>query len=258
MRLKTIYEIVDRIAPFALSREYIEKYGMHDNSGIQLDCGEEITKILYSLDLSARAVERAKEIGADCIFTHHPAVFTPLYSLSAHGTGKHVLACARAGISVISAHLNLDCARDGIDESLMHGLGGAREEKLMHALTGGGYGRVYPVAEKTASAFVEEIEKTFLTKRVLCYGNRPVKRVASFCGAGMDGESVAFAIENGADTIVTSDQKHHLLLEAKEAGLNVILLTHYAAEHYGFQKFYQKIKEALPIGHEFFTDEEYL
>ena len=47
MRLKTICEIADGLAPFALSREYCEKYGAHDNSGVQLDCGGEIRRILF-------------------------------------------------------------------------------------------------------------------------------------------------------------------------------------------------------------------
>ena len=167
MRLTTIYETADKIAPFVLSEEYIKKYGMHDNSGVLIDCGEETHKILFSLDLSARAIERAKETGANCIFTHHPAIFNPLYALHTDGAGKHILACARAGISVLSAHLNLDCAVGGIDESLMHGLGGKKEENLMHALTGGGYGRVYSVEEKSAAEFVEEVEKRFL--RIKCF-----------------------------------------------------------------------------------------
>lgn len=258
MRLTTIYETADQISPFALSEEYIKKYGMHDNSGVQIDCGEEIRKVLFSLDLSAGAVKKAKEIGANCIFTHHPAIFNPLYALKIDGMGKRVLACARAGISVLSAHLNLDCAPGGIDESLMRGLGGKTEAKIMHALTGGGYGRVYRVTEKSAGEFVKEIEKTFSTHKVLLYGNRPVSRVASFCGAGMDGESVAFAVQNGADTFVTSDQKHHLLQEAGEAGLNVVLLTHYAAEQYGFAKFYEKMKKSLSVECELFCDGEYL
>lgn len=37
MRLNQIFEAIDEIAPFSLSREYCEKYGAYDNSGIILD-----------------------------------------------------------------------------------------------------------------------------------------------------------------------------------------------------------------------------
>ena len=255
MRLKNIYDAADELAPFALSREYCDTYGMHDNSGIILDCGGEATGVLCSLDLSPRAVEEAKRTGCNVIFTHHPAIF---YPVSALRCGEPVTECAKAGISVISAHLNLDCARGGIDEELMLGLGGSGG-KLMHTLSDGGYGRVYAVREEPLPAFTERVKARFSTERVVGYGDRPVSRVASFCGAGMEESSVSFAVAEGADTFVSSDGKHHLVAELVGRGVNVVLLTHYAAENYGFCRFAQNLKNKLngtPV--RVFTDERLL
>ena len=103
---------------------------------------------------------------------------------------------------------------------------------------------------------MEKAKKTFRTERVLVYGDKDVEKVASFCCAGMDEGSIDFALENGADTIVSSDPKHHLIAAAVEKGVNVVVLTHYAAENYGFYEFYQKIKEKCPLVRaEFFADE---
>lgn len=249
MKLKEIYDIVDELAPFALSREYCEKYGMYDNSGILLDCGEEIEGILFSLDCSMEAVPRANIVDANLIITHHPAIFSPIKGLSA---GNPVTECAKAGISIISAHLNLDCAKGGIDDSMAEGLGakslGAKGKiTKMHTLTNGGYGSVFQIERTALAGFVNKVKAEFSTERVAVYGDRSVSKVASFCGAGMNEESVAFAIAQGADTLVSSDPKHHLVAEAVEKGLNVIILTHYAAENYGFYKFYQKIAEKCPL-----------
>lgn len=253
MKLQEIYNLADRFAPFALSGEYCGKYGHRDNSGILLDCGEEIKGILFSLDLSERAIGAAENMGANCIFTHHPVIFMPIRSLT-DCEGRCVLSCAKAHISLISAHLNLDAAPGGIDESLMQGLGGSAFE-AMDELTGGCYGRVYDVAESSLGDFTARTKKTFRTERVIVYGNRPVKRVASFCGAGFDENSVRFALENGADTLVSSDGKHHLIAEAVERGLNVVLLTHYAAENYGFEKFYERMKKCIEVPCGFYTDD---
>lgn len=253
MLLKKIYERVDRIAPFALSKEECERFGHYDNSGILLDCGREIGKILFSLDLSAAAVKEAKRQGADLVITHHPAIFAPLRSLSEE-EGRNVLACAMAGISVLSAHLNLDCAEGGIDESLMRGLGGENALAVMETLSSGGYGRVF-LREKTALFdFVSQIKRTFGTDRVIFYGDREAERVASFCGAGFDEKALRFAHENGADTLVSSDAKHHLIAEALERGLNVVLLTHYAAESYGFFRFYENMRADVGIPCVYFDD----
>lgn len=258
MRLMEIYNIADGVAPFALSKEWCKTYDGYDNSGVQLDCGNDVTKILFSLDLSLAAVEKAKNCGAQLIFTHHPAIYSPLHGLTENGEGKEILACAKAGISVISAHLNLDCAAGGIDESLMNGLGGKCAEQVMEPLSCGGYGRAFCVKEQPFAQFVADARKTFRTDRIVAYGNRPVKKVASFCGGGMGEKSVAFALACGADTFVSSDGKHHLVAQAIDGGMNVVLLTHYAAETYGFNRFYQKIKEKSGVCCEFFADERFL
>ena len=130
MQLKNVYNAIDSLAPFSLSEEYCDTYNFRDNSGIILDCGEDVKGVLCSLDLSHRAVEAARAAGANVIFTHHPAIFNPIYSLH---SDEPLTLCARAGISVISAHLNLDAARGGIDEELMFGLGGSAG-KLLHPL----------------------------------------------------------------------------------------------------------------------------
>ncbi|MDE7158532.1 MAG: Nif3-like dinuclear metal center hexameric protein, partial [Clostridiales bacterium] len=58
-----------------------------------------------------------------------------------------------------------------------------------------------------------------------------------------------------------SDGKHHLVAQAVEAGLNVILLTHYAAENYGFHRFYENMKKLLEksgVACEYCCDERFL
>lgn len=257
MRLKKIYEIADEIAPFAISRAYCAQYKGYDNSGILVDCGRDITRALFSLDLSAAAAERAKREGAQLIVTHHPAIYTPVHALTAD-EGANVLSCAMAGISVLSAHLNLDMAPGGIDDCLMHGLGGETALAMYETPEGGAYGRVYEVEERSLDDFSKAAARTFCTGRLLVYGDRPVRRVASFCGAGMNEGSIAFAAAQGADTFVSSDAKHHLVAAAVEAGMNVLLLTHYAAENYGFRIFAEKFEEKSGVPCIYFADERLL
>ena len=255
MLLKNVYEQIDALAPFELSKEYCDTYKFYDNSGVILDCGGDVKGVLCSLDLSLRAVEEAKKAGANCIVTHHPAIYRPVSSLK---QGSAVLACAQAGISVISAHLNLDSAAGGIDEELMLGLGGI-SGRSMHVLTDGNYGKVFSVTEEPLAAFAARVKARFQTERVVVYGGRNVGKVASFCGAGMDDETVAFALAEGADTFVSSDGKHHLIATLVENDVNVVLLTHYAAENYGFVRCADNLKtklKGLPVT--VFTDERLL
>ncbi len=258
MRLKTIYNCCDKVAPFRLSKEYCEKYGAYDNSGIMLDSGEEIKGVLFSLDLTLRAVERAKQTGANLIITHHPAIYAPIKGLGQdNAVSRALVACARAGISVLSSHLNLDCAEGGIDECLMLALGGS-EPTCMHPLSGGAYGRVYEV-NTSVEGVVKTLKEQFQARRILTYGEeKPLKKIASFCGAGLDDETLEFARREGAQAIVSSDSKHHLITAASELSIALILPTHYAVERYGFEKFYEKIKRELDVPSEFLTDERFL
>ena len=81
MKLSEIYAIANTLAPKYLSDEVCQKYGAYDNSGILIDCGKEIDKILFALDLSITAIEKAIELGAQLIVTHHPAIYAKINSI---------------------------------------------------------------------------------------------------------------------------------------------------------------------------------
>ena len=274
MKSTEFFNIIEPIAPIAYSKEFCSRYGAYDNSGLLIDCGNEVRAAVFALDLSAAAVEKAAKIGAGAIVTHHPAIYSKLSSLSCGDeTGGAVLAAARAGVSVISMHLNLDAAEDGIDECLARAVrlaardalgepgcdaataagdtAGAAEEKMLNFACGsGGYGRVYDLAggkEVSAAALKLSLDRVISGKHTLLYASayKKVKRAASFCGAGADEEAVAFAVKNGADALISSDFKHHILKEAVSRGMAVIAPTHYASESYGFEKFYLKVKKIV-------------
>lgn len=254
MKLKEILNKLEEVAPVALSDEFCRKYKMYDNSGIIIDCKEEIRGALFSLDLSSKAIAEAKRRGFNLIVTHHPAIFGGISRITAD---DNIGTCLREGISVISMHLNFDAAPAGIDYHLMCGLGG-KEAEILDDVTNGGYGRVYGVDAMKFGELEDIVRKNFNTDRALFYGdkNRRVKKIASFCGAGCDNKAMDFAKSNGADVFVSSDMKHHEIAGLLEMGINVIHLTHYSAENYGFNKIYTKISSAFSIPTAYFADKD--
>ncbi len=269
MTTRELYAIADKIAPKSLSDEYCAKYGAYDNSGILVDTGKDVRSVLFSLDLSKGAVEKAIELGMDAIVTHHPAIYGGISNICYDKTslGEKLVRCIQNGISVVSMHLNLDGAIGGIDESLQEAvlLSTATEQatvstKYMHPLTEGGYGRAYDVAPIALQSLCISVGKTLQSPRVQFYGagDRTVTRVASFCGAGVDEETLAFAKAEGADVIVSSDYKHHYIAQALELGLSVIVLTHYASEQYGFKKYYENMRQRFSGTCIYHVDEELL
>ena len=286
MTANEFYTLIERFAPIEYSEEFCAKYGMYDNSGLLINCKNNVNAAVFALDLSEEAAAFAAKNGANVIVTHHPAIYSKLSALAlGEGEGGAVLAAARAGISVISMHLNLDAAEGGIDERLARAVTyaarraaekkGCEEksdgcastqtlcgEKKMYSFScgKGGYGRAYDVEECSAQRLKEELDKELGAKHSLLFvkERRNIKRVCSFCGAGADEKALAFAVQNGADMIVSSDIKHHILKEILSRGITALCPTHYAAEAYGFSLFYKKIAGAAEVPCLYFGNEALL
>ena len=60
MTVRDFYKILDEIAPKRISDEYCAAYDGYDNSGVLVDTGKDVTGVLFSLDLSLEAIEKAK------------------------------------------------------------------------------------------------------------------------------------------------------------------------------------------------------
>ena len=257
MKSSELLSLLECIGPLSISEEFQKKCGFYDNSGILVDCGEEIKGVLFSLDLSKNAIEEAKKQHFNAIVTHHPAIYGGIQSVSVSNSKTSLIAeCVRWGITVISMHLNFDAAPEGIDYGLMQGLGGDAGKTLVK-LSGGAYGRVFDIRPRNLKEYVGFISDNIGTKRAIFYGDESsvIRRVASFCGAGCDDNSIAFAEAEGVDVFVSADMKHHQITDLLSRGINVIVLTHYASENYGFNLMYRKIIEGLNIPAAYYCDE---
>ena len=241
LKIKDFVAVLEKLAPLSLSQKMIER-GAYDNSGIIIRNNDSVENVLFSLDLSKQVVLKAVEFGCDTIVTHHPAIYSPISNLDAFGETADVLFAARSGLNVISFHLNLDVAQEGIDFYLAKSLG-AENEKIIEVIDENiGYGREFFI-DRILTDFVREIKVNLGTDKVIFYGEDNVKSVASFCGAG-GGSILEYARrEQSADTIISSDLSHHVIKELIEKGKKVIIIPHYVAEDFGFNKFYERIKD---------------
>jgi dinuclear metal center YbgI/SA1388 family protein len=262
VKLNELFALLEReVAPVKLSDEFCKACSAYDNSGIILDCGQDVNGILFTLELSVNVVTEAKRLGYNTIVTHHPAIYGGIKRLNpcSNPQDDALCECIKCGISIISMHLNFDAAKEGIDYYLMRGIGGDNA-KMQVELSLGGYGRVYKIKQTTLEGLVTYIKKQFKSERVIYFGdkNKNIATVASFCGAGCDEGAITFAVENGADVLVSSDLKHHNIAELVARGMGVIAITHYAAESYGMNKIYQKVSDKLGVHSAYFYDEQLL
>lgn len=254
MKISELFLETEKLAPVSISNEFCEAYNDRDNSGIIVDTKKDIKKVLFTLDLTVNAVNYAIKNGFDAVITHHPAIFNPLYRISANSA---IYKAINSEIGVISCHLNLDSANGGIDESLALGLGGKIEKGVHVFKSGCSYGKISKMNGLTAGEIYENAKKEFRSDKIMLYGNAKnvINTMASYCGAGLSESEV----ENvNVDLYVSSDVKHSTILKVVDSGKNLIVLTHYSSEFYGFSKFYSKLKQSINATCELFDEEYYL
>lgn len=227
MTNRTIYEFLDSKAPFATAEEW-------DNVGLLIGSPtDEVQRVVVALDVTHGALETAKAVGADLLITHHPVIFSPL---------RHVdglpLALATAGVSVISAHTNLDKAVDGVNDTLA-----ARLHLTDVHPTEDGMCRIGKLPEPTDAATFANTVGMQLDAAVRTNGGETVETVA-VCG-GSGGDFLA-ALADETDAFVTGEMRHHEWLNANARGITVIEAGHYATEVPVVDTLCRWLQEAFP------------
>lgn len=258
MKVQEIYQYIDKIAPFSTQLDY-------DNAGLLMGSMEmDVERVLVTLDVTPEAVKEAARRKCQLIVSHHPLIFHGLKSVTPDDpTGAVVLELARRGITVISAHTNLDQASGGVSDVLLGRLGITSEGFLEPAgqTAGGkpyGMGAVGVLECAVPPKEFAKSVKTALNARGLrvVLGNRPVKKVAVCGGAG--GDLLQKAANWGADAYVTADVKYHEFLEAYQRGITLVDGGHFATEDPAMDTLWEKLNEAFSgCGIEFFRTQKH-
>lgn len=109
-----IYRYIDSFAPFSSAMDF-------DNPGLLVGGFHTPVRVaLVALDITPEVIEEAKRRSAQLIISHHPVIFRPLKRLSEDSV-PYLL--AKAGITAICAHTNLDMAPGGVNDCLAQALG---------------------------------------------------------------------------------------------------------------------------------------
>lgn len=239
MTIETVFSLIDKYAPFQLSSDFQAVINGYDNSGIIAGVKGDIKGVLFTLDLTLESVQKAIDNNCNLIVTHHPAIYSPIKVVDGA-----LLNAIQSNIGVISAHLNLDCASEGIDYYLASGLGAKNQEIIYNLGNGTGYGRIFETSE-TAKSLKQKYMNTFESQNVMLFGdtNKKINKVASFCGSGLDIAEIELAKD--VDIYISADIKHHVILHALESGKCVMNVSHYSSEVYGYKRFFNQIKGKL-------------
>lgn len=233
--VKEIYRYLDEKFPYCMQESY-------DNSGIMVECGRNVTKVVVSLDITNTIVDYATALGAELIVSHHPVIFRPIKSISYDSPLYRLIA---NDVSAISAHTNYDIAEGGVNDQLASKLDlheikpvfKVSECSVNGILRENYIGRMGVITnEQTPSDFAAFVAERLGKKVGIEYvdGRKNVKTVA--VGGGACGEFVFECKKYGIDAFVTGEAKHHEMIYAAENGITLIAAGHYATENVALEK----------------------
>ena len=241
MKVKDIYEFIDKIAPFNTCDNF-------DNVGLLIgDMNDEIGGVLLATDITDDVIDEAVAKDCNLIVTHHPVIFNPLKSVTRDSIQYRLIV---SDISVISAHTNLDMAVGGVSDMMLDLMGfesttvfevlGERNGKPF------GYGKVVTLDEPMNTEEFVELVKGAFDVHTIRYtdSKRPIKKFAVCSGGG--GNNTMLAVDYGCDAYVTGDCKHNNFIDAKNAGLTLIDAGHYHTERIFASALASRLKKVFP------------
>ncbi len=221
LTVQQVYDFINERAPFETQLPF-------DNSGLLVGHPDnEVTGIHFALDVTNKVIDEAIENGANLIVNHHPMMFSPIKRLVETDHQARLLCrMIREGINLISAHTNLDQAPGGCNDVLAQTIG-------LTDIQGEGFVRVGTLpSPMTAGELAAHIGSALGdVVRVMGDSSTMIAKVGMCSGAGADEWPAAAAM--GAEAFLSGEVKHHIALEASDAGVVMLEAGHHATEEPG-------------------------
>lgn len=236
--------VLGQIAPLSLAEDW-------DNVGLLVgDPAASLAKLMTCLTLTPDVAQEAIDTGVGLVVSHHPLPFRPVTTLTTGDTtGETLWRLAGAGVAVYSAHTAYDSCVGGVNEQLAETFGLAGAEAMTPSADGapGGVGRIGAAKPTASLADLVHIAREKLSARAVRLVGEPSRkagRVAVACGSG--GSLLDLALEAGCETFVTGEASFHDCLKARSAGFGMVLLGHFASEHFAMQRLAERLAAKLP------------
>lgn len=216
------------------------------HNGLQIESStSEISSIAFSVDAGYSVMEEAIGRGSQLLVVHHGVLWGKAEPIVGPLARKLSL-CLKSGLSLYAAHLPLDGHAVHGNAALV-----AREQLAAEELEPAFeyQGSLIGVTARLKSPTDLEQVVEMLTKcpgglkqpLVLPFGKASISRVGIVTGSGTF--CIADASRMGLDLFVTGEPKQEAYHLAKEYGMSVVCMGHYASETFGVRAL-QRILEA--------------
>lgn len=205
-------------------------------NGIQVEHTGPVRRCAVAVDASVPTIQGAIDVGANLLVVHHGLFWSGPQAIR----GPHYDRLRRLvwnDVAVYSSHLPLDVhATLGNNSLLARALGlepvgaFARFQSISVGVMGEADLETSTLVEHAAS-IAEREGGTLVT--VGGSPGRRTRRWALCTGAGASTDTLREAASTGIDTLIVGEGPHHTGIEARELGIAVLYVGHYATETFG-------------------------
>lgn len=238
VKVSDIVSYFEKICPIRLCEDW-------DNPGLLIgDENASVTRVLVCLDVDENVAREAAEKKCELIVSHHPVIFHPLKKISASSCEAIII---KNGISVYSAHTNLDVANGGLNDYLAEKLGLEKTEILVP--TGEfdgktvGYGRFARLKNPEKLLCIAKKCAEILGAQNVRYCGGDDQIISTVAVNSGGGASMADAcLDKNIDLYISGDFKYSNMRDCIGKGLCVIDAGHYETEHIVCEWFEEKLK----------------
>jgi dinuclear metal center YbgI/SA1388 family protein len=247
VQLSQLLASFESLWPIAGAEEW-DRPGLTTGSNSQT-----ISKVLLTVDITIDVLEEAKSLGCELVLAHHPILLKPVNFLPEdHLKGELISFATKNSIATFSAHTNADIVVGGVSDVLASRLGLLDVKPLVPIGENVGHGRIGKLIRPMrlsdfADLVSEALPRTNAPIRVAGDKDQIIESVAVVGGAGDSFIQDAAAAK--AQVLVTSDLRHHLVLDAINEPLSPLALidiSHFAAESLWLEPTRAKLSALVP------------
>ena len=215
-------------------------------NGLQVEAGEQVTRIVSGVTASLDLIEAAVRAEADLLLVHHGYFWkgeaAPLTGMK----GRRVRRLMQSGLSLLAYHLPLDAHHElGNNAGLGRALGLDGAPIADKSLVWG----AHLEQPQSPQALGERISDALAREPQLLCGERPISRVAWCTGAAQG--YIVQAADAGYDAFISGEVSEQTLHLARELGIAYFAAGHHATERFGVQSLGTELAEAFDLEHRF-------
>jgi len=223
-------------------------------NGVQVANFGAINGVATAVDFSTDSVNGAINCGARLLLVHHGMFWGGVQPLTGHRHSR-LWALLTHDVAVYSAHLPLDVHPEFGNNALLArrlGLeasgGFARYKTIDVGLSGVSNISTRVLAER-AGSLAEEFGGRLVSTPFAV--DRMTRAWGVCTGAGADSDTLREASDRGLDTLIVGEGPHHTAVEARELGIVILYVGHYATETLGVRALGEVLAQRFKISSTF-------